>query len=448
MNSLRGRLLLAAGVVLCAFVVLTGLALERAFFQSAQQAERDKLQGLVYALLGATDVDQEGEVRVSEAELPDERLLRPGSGLYLAVRDVGGRTVWKSPSMLAEIPLRASLSIGEWRYERVAQEASGALFVLAFGVSWSGEGGEAKRYTFVALEDTAEFTRQLNVFERTLFLWLMVAAVLLLLGLLLVLRWGLAPLKRLASEIGAIEEGAREQLEGVYPAELLPLTSGLNTLLRHERQRQTRYRNALDDLAHSLKTPLAVLRGFCEHKALSGERLERLGEQVARMDQIVGYQLQKAATAGARGLTRPIELRRIVGKIVNAVGKVYWEKNIDFSLNIPASMPLRADEGDLMEVVGSLLDNASKWCRSRVNVAVRAHDGRIRMDIEDDGPGFPPAQARMLLQRGTRADTRVEGQGIGLSVVAEITQAYGGELNLDRSSMGGARVTITLPDSL
>jgi two-component system sensor histidine kinase PhoQ len=215
-------------------------------------------------------------------------------------------------------------------------------------------------------------------------------------------------------------------------------------MLRNERQQQTRYRNALDDLAHSFKTPLAVLTSENERADIPQDFRLLQREQLGRMRQIVDYQLKRAAAAGGRRLGTPVAVRPVLEKLTAALGKVYAGKSIGYQVELPQACSMRMDEGDLLEVLGNLLDNASKWCRGIVRVS-SAEDGQWHwLVIEDDGPGFPDDGAS-LLQRGARADTRMEGQGIGLAVVSEIMGAYEGTVRILRSPLGGGRVMLGLP---
>jgi two-component system sensor histidine kinase PhoQ len=443
MNSLRARLLLAATVILAAFVVLTALALERAYHDRAEQAEQDKLQGLIYALLGASDSDGQGLLQVNEGELRDPRLIHPDSGLYALILDEVGDVVWQSPSLLGFLSVAPAHDAGIWRFRLIRDADSRLLFALSLGVSWTS-GEQTRRYTFIAAESSADFEAQAQRFRRTLWLWLAVPSVLLLALQWLVLQWGLSPLRRLVAELRGIESGTQSEICGDYPDEIRPLAHGLNAMLRNERQQQTRYRHALDDLAHSLKTPLAVLTGEAERGNLPDALQARLREQLGRMRQIVDYQLKRAAAAGGRRLSAPVPLRPLVEKLCAALDKVYRDKRIQYQIELSPRYGWRMDEGDLMEMLGNLLDNASKWCKGRVRVRSLDETQRSWLLVEDDGPGFPPDSAA-LLRRGVRADTQVEGQGIGLAVVADILQAYEGEIRLEPSALGGGCVRMSLP---
>jgi two-component system sensor histidine kinase PhoQ len=163
------------------------------------------------------------------------------------------------------------------------------------------------------------------------------------------------------------------------------------------------------------------------------------------MDRIVAYQLQRASTSGRTRLAAPQPLRPAVERMLAALTKVYGDKRIATEVVVDAGVRFRGDEGDLTELLGNLLDNAFKWGRTRVRVSAEADGGRLTLSVEDDGPGVAPEQAQSVLERGVRADQSVPGQGIGLAVVRDIVDAYDGELRIERSGLGGARITLVLP---
>jgi two-component system sensor histidine kinase PhoQ len=270
-------------------------------------------------------------------------------------------------------------------------------------------------------------------------------ALLLLAAQWAILRWGLSPLRRVADELTRLERGEQERIAGNYPTELQRLTDNLNTLLTHERSQQKRYRDALADLAHSLKTPLALVRGALRDAVRSDPTARTLDEQVERMDRIVAYQLQRASTSGRSRLAAPQPLRPAVERMLAALAKVHGDKRIATEVVVDAGVRFRGDEGDLTELLGNLLDNAFKWGRTQVRVSAEAAGGRLTLSVEDDGQGVAPEQAQRVLERGVRADQSVPGQGIGLAVVHDIVDAYGGELRIERSGLGGARIILVLP---
>jgi len=443
MRSLQSRLVLAASVALAAFLGLGGFALDRSFCDSAQTAVHRRLQADIYALLAAADVNSAGVLHMPP-RLFDERLQRPGSGLYGQVIDASGQSRWRSASELGkQLPTPAALPPGTWRFRKV-DSTGGRLFQLSFGVAWDTDNGGARRYTFIVSEDLASYDAEVERFRRSLLVWLGAAAVVLLLLQGTILRWSLTPLRRAARNLEAIQSGVQARLEGDYPRELQGLTDNLNALLESERRQLGRYRDGLADLAHSLKTPLAVLRG-----ALEGGNDEELRgavkDQTERMNLIVDYQLQRAATSGRTALMAPVPIEPVVRRVLDSLAKVYRDKGVRSEQSVPQDACFHGDEGDLMELLGNLIDNAYKWCRSvvRVNLDV-APERELVLTVEDDGPGVPADKARVVVNRGERADAGVSGHGIGLAVVQDIARAYHGGIDIDASPLGGARIRVRL----
>lgn len=437
MTSLRARQLFAASLVLTAFIALCGAGLEQAFNSSALQAEEDKLQGLAYALLGAAEANDNGDLSIPETRLPDPRLASPQSGLQAAIVNERGGLIWGSPSLADDWPLSLSpQEVGTWKFQE-----QGDWFSLTFGLRWLDRADAPRRYTLLLIENNVSFKAQLRTYRRTLWGWLGGAALGLLAVQLLVLRWSLTPLRKLTHELHNIETDQQGNIEATYPSELTPLTDALNSMIQAERNQQTRYRNALGDLAHSLKTPLAVLHGVTDADVRDSDVREKLREPLSRIQAITDYQLRKAATAGRRTLAGPVAMRPLADKIAGALQKVYADKGVQFSINIAPALRVRADEGDLYELLGNLLDNAAKWCKSRVQISANLSRRNVELIIDDDGPGFPE-NAENLLQRGVRADNQTPGQGIGLAAVNDLIGVYDGKIELQRGPLGGGRVLI------
>jgi two-component system sensor histidine kinase PhoQ len=454
--SLQARSLAAAGIALAAFLGLAFVALDRAFYQAAESALRERLQGYVYTYLGSSDTTRGGMLIPPEVG-PDPRFDRPlRTGLYAAID--GDRIVgttghqWRSASAQnRDLPFDEELPRGVARFQGPVHTAEGDLYVLSQGFDWSAGGQHELHLTVHIAEDTTALNAQIDVYRRTLTTWLGGLGVLLLLLLLGVLRWSLAPLRKVAGDLQRVERGEQERLPPEYPLELAGLTSNINNFIDAERERLSRYRNVLSDLAHSLKTPLAVVRSQLEADADAENLRWTVLEQVGRMDEIVAYQLSRAATSGHKTFAAPLPIEPYAEEIVRSLEKVYAAKSVLCEFDIDPRARFHGDQGDLMELLGNLLENAFKWARRRVLLGARATPpGRenrpgLELVIEDDGPGIPPDRVEQLLQRGARGDERVQGHGIGLAIVQDILHAYHGELDVTRAELGGARFRIRFP---
>ena len=436
-DSIRARLMLGATLVLVAFIAGAGLAVQRAHADSVRAARFAQLQSAVYLLLAGAELDASGSL-VMPAAFPEPRLSLPGSGLYANIVNIARREEWQSASAVGiSPPFERSVAVGQWRYETVTAGGH-AYLAIGYGVNWAGR-AQAAPLVLSVLEDKAESDREISVFERTLWTWLGGAAALLLLSQTVLLEWGLAPLRRAAHEIRGIEHGEQAEVEGRYPAEIAALTNNLNTLIKQERLRQTRYKEALSFLAHSLKTPLAVLRTALNEPA---QLPTVVTQQVARMDDIVQHQLGRAAASGASRFAPYLSLAPVLHRIRDSLEKVYAEKGLVFALACPPELSWRIDEGDAFEMLGNVMDNAAKWARHRVAVSVAREADRLHIRVEDDGPGFSETQS--ILQLHVRGDEKVPGHGVGLAVVNDLVASHDGELNLSRSDLGGARLDIVL----
>lgn len=445
--SLRGRLLLAATVVLIAFLGLAGYALDRAFRSSALTALESELQAQIYALLAATEVDRAGRIVLPDA-LPESRLMTTGSGLYAVVLDAGGAVQWRSPSAVGNdlagfLPAAPGKSV----FRRVAAKPD-PVFAFSFGVSWETAPDSALLLTYVIAAEQAGLARQQAAFRRTLALWLGAAALVLLLVQGLILALGLRPLARIEQELDNIERGAQTAVEGRYPEEIARLADRLNAFIRSERSSLERYRNTFGDLAHSLKTPLSVLQGLGEKQQLARSDQEMIREQAGRMGEIVNYQLRRAESAGGSAVVQVTEVRPVLEKVLRSLEKVYAGKQMSAELSVEENALFFGDEGDLFEICGNLLDNACKLCRSRVRIeaetlpAPDAVRPGLLLAIGDDGPGISAAVVEAVTTRGVRGDEKTAGQGIGLALAREIAESYGGVLEIGRSPLGGALVLL------
>jgi two-component system sensor histidine kinase PhoQ len=430
-------------LVLVAFMILTAIALERAVVKRALQAEQDKLRVLIYSLLAAVDRNRTGlSITIANERLFESSLITRNSGLYAMLYNSSSEEIWRSQSTLIHFPRVGQIDSGDWRFS--TPEFSGKpYFRLVFAIQWPNVNDKLERYDVVVWKEATDYFRQLDRFRQTLWTWLIVTTLLLLIVMYLVMMWSLRPLKKVGLEVKAIEDRKQTGFELSYPLEITPLTENLNILLKREQYQRQRYRNAMDDLAHSLKTPLAVLSGLAESGKNGTVELETLQEQVDRMNQIVSYQLQKASNVVGTKINKPIDMVQIIAKIVAALEKVYREKSVGVVSELPPRIMLRMDESDCLEVIGNLLDNAFKYGQGRVVIhAAMLNEREMELRIDDDGRGLEQEEVQQILSRGARLDQSSEGQGIGLAVVADIVRSYSIEMNFERSELGGLRVRL------
>lgn len=446
--SIRTRLAWGAFGVLLAFLALAGWAVQQAFADSIRAQRFARLQTTVYVLMAAAELDGAGNL-VMPPSLAEPRLSLPGSGLYASIHNQGSGETWQSSSTAGvQAPFQRSQATGQWRFDTVAATqapgsnaaASGRAFLAAtYAVTWAVN-DQVAHLAFSVLEDTTELAQEMATFQRTLWSWLGATGLLLLLTQTVLLRWGLAPLRHMAREIQHIENGAQTQVEGRYPSELAGLSHNLNLLIDQQQARQTRYQDALADLAHSLKTPLAAMRAALAEPA---ELPATVAQQVSRMDDIVRHQLGRAGARGANRFAPNLVLAPVLQRVCDTLAKVYQDKNLAFSVVCPPDLAWRLDEGDAFEMLGNVLDNAAKWARHEVGVRLWLDAHGLTLRVTDDGPGFADPQAK--LARGVRLDESVPGHGIGLSVVHDLVASYHGTLTMARAPSGGAQVDIVLP---
>ncbi|MCW8943752.1 MAG: ATP-binding protein [Sedimenticola sp.] len=449
MLSIQRRLLFAVSIVLVLFLGLGAIALDKAFRDSAESTLETQLMGQVYALLGAAKTDSQGRMRLPE-NLPDPRLASPDSGLYVQVVGEKGRYLWQSPSSIGRAlpaPGAAQPVAGVPLFEYLG--SAPPFFMLRYSLIWEDDAGQEIAYLFSVSESALAHHKRIAVFRQTILLWLGGAAIILLLVQGAVLRWGMKPLREVADDLGMIETGEQECLSGQYPKELRKLTQGINSLINHNNASRDRYRHSLGDLAHSLKTPLAVLQGAAEGDDISMLQ-EAIGEQVPRMNEIIQYQLKSAAAAGRSTFAQSTPIRPIIDRLINTLNKVYRDKGLSCTCSVEADALFSGDPGDLMECVGNILENAYKYASAEIQVYLISVDDLgdrgtgFSLCIADDGPGVDHLVRRRVLQRGERADQQLPGQGIGLSVANDIVQLYGGKLEIGESALGGALISISM----
>ena len=448
MNSIQRRLILISGLVLTLFLSLTGLFLERSYRTNVIEGAEQQMQPMIFSLMGSAE-ERDAQLDFSNGS-SQPRLQQPDSGLYALVTDSARQELWRSPSlaMAGEPVARQMLQVTTdtksspvGRFEFAESIGARALYCLSNRVDW--EGLSDPQVTFSICADQQPYAKNVEQFRYGLMVSFGSLFMLLSLAMVWALRWGLRPLRRIQAQLYELDSGNRSELDSVQPVELMPLVTSLNHYVVHQGALRTRHRQALDDLAHSLKTPLSVLSlGIKE----SQPDLPLLQEQVARMRGIVDHQLSRVAhvtqTDGA-ATQRWVPVGQVILQLVRALSVAY--RDHQFDVVEADEWALRIHEDDLLDMLGNVLENACKYGAGQVRITTTTggpDSGHLHIIIEDDGPGIAADFVGDAVNRGTRLDSQTSGQGIGLSLVSELLTIYGGKLAIASSELGGAKVSL------
>ena len=442
--SLRSRLVVLVVLLLAISLGLVGLALDAAFYRSSEAGLHTRMESLVYLVLAATEVGEDGSLIIDENP-GDPRLGQPGSGIYASVS--GERDRWVSTSSLGvSLPAPVQVETGEAEFLPASAE-TGFYYLFRYGVSWELPAGQMLPVTVTIFVDPQEIQPELSAFRKGLWQSLGLTGLILVLAQLLLLSLGLRPLRRITENISGIESGRLKRLEGRYPIELEPLQRNLNHLLDTEQANQGRYRNALDSLAHSLKTPLSVIRSSLPPDG--SPRTTAIENAVTDMQRLIATRLQRAAASARISNAPAMDVKTQVERLVQSLKRVYSQELINVDVIIEPGLAFYGEQRDFLELAGNLLDNACKYGKGQVQISVQTLDNEddragICLQVDDDGPGIAEDERERLLQRGVRGDERVEGHGLGLAIALEIVSAYHGDISIDKSSLGGMCVKVTL----
>ncbi|MBU6297521.1 MAG: HAMP domain-containing histidine kinase [Alphaproteobacteria bacterium] len=427
-----------------------GFVLSSAFTAAEHDNFDTGLQVDLDGMIAAAEPDPNGAVTLQERFL-NRRFARVYSGLYWQIVPAKkGAPIQISHSLFdTTIHLQQpSKSQGlTWGY--AAGPDKQHLRVLgrpvSFPISATARPDDSAAYTFMVAGDLSVVDHEISQFNGTLIWSFVVLGSGLLLAILIQVRVGLMPLRRLQEALARIRNGAARRLEGRYPAEIAPLATELNSLIEHSAEVVGRARTHVSNLAHYLKTPLTVLASEAEASPSPlGDAVKR---QVDVMRRQVDHYLVRARAAGALdvlGNSTPVS--PVLEDLARVLQRIHERRGIVVEIDCPLSLAFRGDRQDLEEIVGNLMDNACKWAHTTVAVTARKRpDGLLEIDVEDDGPGLAPEDRPRVLERGERLDETVPGSGLGLSIVRDIAKLYGGRLELGEASLGGLRAILSLP---
>ena len=450
---LAARLLASAAVLCAGILLIVGLALTAVYRRTAESSFDERLYVYLKEIVAA--VSQEPQGKLSEAgNFGEPRFDLPLSGWYWQVDkiDAPGPSVASSNSLVGArlrlLPESAIEDLGGARREGYVEGPDERrLRIVQRTVDFSDDG----RFRIAIAAPAEEIDTAVSRFDLTLTLAFALLFAALMATTLAQVRFGLRPLSRLSHEVQAVRRGDADELRGDFPRDIAPLAQEINLLLTANRTILERARTQVGNLAHALKTPLAVIMN--EFRNLPEAPAEKVAEQTAIMRDQISWYLDRARTAALTGSPAgATPVAPVIAEIARVFEKIHPSRHLDIVVDGSQELRFRGERQDLQEMVGNLLDNAGKWSCADVRIATRrlgeATAGtppRLAVTVDDDGPGLPELARAEVMRRGMRHDETKPGSGLGLSIVTDIASQYGGNLTLGPSPLGGLRAEIVLP---
>ena len=444
-GSLRSRLLVGAAISITVAVGIAGLALAGLFHDHARARFLAELSHHLDQLAAGLEIGADSRPQLVRP-LSDPRFRQPTAGLYWQVDDkktgsFSSRSLWDlSLAVPADQP-----GDGEIHEHTIIGPRGQSLVVLERTLSLPDD---PQPLRIVVAEDEQDLHQAIASFNRMLALSLGILAVVLIAAALLQVRLGLRPLRWLQQDLAAVRAGRAKRFLRPMPSEVQPLVDNLNALLEHADEVVERARLQTGNLAHALKTNLAVLTNEAQRLASGDVPADAalLSQQVGAMRRQIDYHMARARAAAARGVPGAgADLSPCVVALVRAMRKVHAGRAFDVAVHIPSGARFAGESQDLEEMLGNMIDNACKWSRHQVTIGCETEGNRLFITIDDDGPGLAAERREQVLSPGVRVDESVPGSGLGLAVVRDLARLYGGEIRLDRSPLGGLRAELQLP---
>jgi signal transduction histidine kinase len=454
-RSLRARLGIAAAISITLALLVAGVGLVMLFERHVERRIGAELKAQLDQLAASLQISADGQVEVVPTPV-DPRFEQPLGGLYWQIDDETGaerrlgvtrsRSLWDSR---LQVPLDEP-GPGTVHAHRLTGAQSGpngqALLVRERLILLEHDSG-TRRLRLITAIDADELSRARNAFATDILPYLVLLAVLLGLATFAQIRAGLAPLEALRRGVGTVRSGQGRRLDATYPDEVMPLVTEVNALLAAREQAVERARAWTADLAHGLKTPLAALGADAERLRAEGNSavardLDQLAEAMRRRvdRELIRARLRSGtATHQARA-----EVGETIERLLRTLRRTPFGERLDWSVQSPMPALAALMPGDLLELLGNLLENAAHWAKTRVEIQVESGHP-IRVCVSDDGPGVPASEWHRLGERGLRLDQRTQGSGLGLAIVRDVIDAYGGELTFAKAAIGGLEVRISLP---
>lgn len=457
-SSLAFRLIFAAALVSLAGLIAGGLLLSNVFRASVERQLDDRLVADMENLIAASEPAPNGALMMMNA-IADQRYDTAFSGWYWQVTPenegsageesgrLTSRSLWDKALETPGDATGGALARG-YAHGPESQELRYVVRRISFPDMAALANGKAdarpKTYLFAVAADRSKGEAEAANFDTTLLWSLGALGLFLTIATLLQVRVGLRPLAVVRDRLQAIRTGKAQRLEGRFPREIAPLADEVNQLLSHSAEVVQRARTHVGNLAHGLKTPLSVLTN--EAVLAKGALSDTVMKQTAVMRRQVDHYLARArAAASADVIGVRTDVAPVIADLARTLEKIYGRKGVEFETEIPMNLAFKGEKQDFEEVIGNLMDNAGKWAATLVRVTAKGAAGKLVVSIEDDGPGLNEDEQVRVLEKRERLDETMPGSGLGLGIVRDIADLYGGRLDLARSELGGLTAALTLP---
>ncbi|OJU08251.1 MAG: hypothetical protein BGN85_07630 [Alphaproteobacteria bacterium 64-11] len=448
LRSLSARLIAAAAIWTMLGLAVGGVVLSAAFRAAALENFDAGLEADMDGLIAAAEPDPEGGLILQDRFL-NHRFDRVYSGLYYQIKPSHGGQGQISRSLFDRTIEPADTSTkGTLRWGTAEGPDGQRLRVVSrrveFPIAATDTPTDTTSYTFMVAGALSDVDRQTAEFTSTLVWSFLLLGLGLVAAILVQVRIGLQPLRRVSVALARIRDGEARRLEGDFPSEILPLAGELNSLIQHSEEVVGRARTHVSNLAHFLKTPLSVLAAEAESQP--GPLADAVRKQVFSMRRQVDHYLSRARAAGSMDvLGNRTQVSEVLDDLARVIARIHAARAIAVDAECDDAIYFRGERQDLEEMAGNLIDNACKWAASRVRVRCHKHGARLTIIIEDDGAGLTEQERAQVGERGERLDENVPGSGLGLAIVRDISKLYGGFFTLDTSPLGGVMARLELP---
>lgn len=445
-KTLSGRLFWLSSLWALVSIALIAFLITNEFRNSTERRLTELLTANLYNLMGTVEPDSNGKLN-GLPDLRDARFLNFQSGYYWSVNEISNPQNKLSSLSLVDETISAPKNLpfdSNFQRNFSTLDSSGNKLSGVEAQVFLGEGDNL--YRFLITANKSDMENEISAFVRQLLILLTLFAVGFVLVTYFLVRLGLSPLRKISDGLSDIREGRAQRLEGDFPTEIQPLVEETNSLIKSNNTVIERARTQVGNLAHSLKTPLAVLKN--EAKNASPQVKSVITQQTTQMHNHVKAYLDRASIAARAGsVTSRTEITPAIERMLRVMKKL--NSTINFTLDVKNDdLIFAGEQQDFEEILGNLLENAGKFAKGKVQLVVSLEDANhIKIAIEDDGPGLEAHQLEEVLTRGVRLDESKPGSGLGLSIVKDISDEYDGEIKLSSSNMGGLMATLILPGS-